>query len=55
MAPDKTYHAQLPHAMLNTATFLTLCLTRLQYPTLFQLALKYPPRNNHCHKSLKTP
>lgn len=55
MASDKIYHVQLPHAMLNTATFLTVCLTRLQYLTLLQVALKYPPCNNHCHKSLKIP
>lgn len=51
--PNKIYHAQSPHAMLNTAKFFTVCLTLLQDPASFQVALRHPPRSNHCHKSLK--
>lgn len=51
--PNKIYHAQSPYAMLNTVKFFTVCLTLLQDPTSFQVALRHPPRNNHCHKALK--
>lgn len=38
MTPYKTYN----YHILNTATFLTVCLTCLQYPTSFQVALEIP-------------